>query len=107
MKSIHHVKELPFKDNYPRRYLSNKISSNSAGYFEYLLEDGNLLIGHRGDGAIKEMPTGIPHKQFDFLKFIERIDDLPKSLNNNEALFKWENYKRIRCTIEEAKEYLK
>lgn len=105
MKSIHHVKELPFTDN-PRRYLSNKITSNSTVYFEYLLGDGNLLIGHN-DGARGEMPTGTPHKHFEFLKFIERIDDLPKSLNNNEALFKWENYKRIRCTIEEAKEYLK
>lgn len=106
MKSIHHVKELPFTDNYPRRYLSNKITYNSTVYFEYLLGDGNLLIGHN-EGARGEMPTGTPHKHFEFLKFIERIDDLPKSLNNNEALFKWENYKRIRCTIEEAKEYLK
>lgn len=106
MKSIHHVKELSFLDIYPRRYLSNKITSNSTVYFEYLLEDGNLIIGHN-DGAREEMPTGIPHKHFEFLKFIERIDDLPKKLNNNEGLFKWENNTRIRCTIEEAKEYLK
>lgn len=105
MKSIHHVRELPFTDIYPRIHLSTNISSYNSVYFEYLLENGDLLIGHN-DGSSKSI-SGIPHKQFDFLKFIERIDDLPKLLNNNEALFKWENYKRIRCTIEEAKEYLK
>ena len=105
MKSIHHVKELPFTDIYPREQLSTKIDPDSSFYFEYLLENGDLLIGHN-DGEYLSLP-GTPHKQFDFLKFIERIDDLPKSLNNNEALFKWEDYKRIRCTIEEAKKYLK
>ena len=105
MKSIHHVRELPFTDNYTRRYLSTDIYSGSSIYFEYLLENGDLLIGH--NQGIYRSISGIPHKQFEFLKFIERIDDLPKTLNNNEALFKWENYKRIRCTIEEAKEYLK
>jgi hypothetical protein len=105
MKSIHHVREIPFIDRYPRKQLSTKIHPDSSFYFEYLLENGDLLIGHN-DGEYLSLP-GTPHKQFDFLKFIERIDDLPKSLNNNEALFKWENYKRIRCTIEEAKEYLK
>ena len=105
MKSIHHVKELPCTDNYTRIHLSTKIYSGSSIYFEYLLENGDLLIGHN-QGAYKSI-SGILHKQFEFLKFIERIDDLPKSLNNNEALFKWEDYKRIRCTIEEAKKYLK
>ena len=49
----------------------------------------------------------MPHKKFSCIRQIEDLRDLPNEIRHKEVLLKWENNTRIRCTIEEAKEYLK
>ena len=106
MKNVHWVREYEYSFGSIRRNLSTRLRHDSTFYFEYLLEDGNLLIGHN-DGSETEQPNGVPHKKFSCIRQIEDLRDLPNEISHKEVLLKWENNTRIRCTIEEAKEYLK
>lgn len=67
-----------------------------------LLEDGQLFMGDNTGTSVKK---GYPHREFKVREVITNIESLPTELRNNEALYKWENNTRIRCSIEEAKKY--
>jgi hypothetical protein len=67
------------------------------------LEDGQLFIGDNiGTSVVKK---GYPHREFKVREVITNIESLPTELRDNEALYKWENNTRIRCSIEESKKY--
>ncbi len=103
MKSVHLVEISTFSGNLSRRlYLRAVDGFRTTRYWEYVLEDGQLFIGCNTGTSFKK---GYPHREFKVREVITNIESLPTELRNNEALYKWENNTRIRCSIEEAKKY--
>lgn len=103
MKSVHLVEIITFSGNLSRRlYLRDVYTIHTIHYWEYVLEDGQLFIGCNTGTSYKK---GYPHREFEVREVITNIESLPTELRNNEALYKWENNTRIRCSIEEAKKY--
>lgn len=103
MKSVHLVEISTFSGNLSRRlYLRAVDGFRTTVYWEYVLEDGQLFMGDNTGTSVKK---GYPHREFEVREVITNIESLPTELRNNEALYKWENNTRIRCSIEEAKKY--
>ena len=103
MKSVHLVEISTFSGNLSRRlYLRAVDNIHTLVYWEYVLEDGQLFIGDSSGTFVKK---GYPHKEFEVREVITNIESLPTELRDNEALYKWENNTRIKCSIEEAKKY--
>lgn len=103
MKSVHLVEISTFSGNLSRRlYLRDVDNIHTIRYWEYVLEDGQLFMGDNTGTSVKK---GYPHREFEVREVITNIESLPTELRNNEALYKWENNTRIRCSIEEAKKY--
>jgi hypothetical protein len=104
MKSVHLVEISTFSGNLSRRqYLRAVDNIHIIYYWEYELEDGQLFIGDNiGTSVVKK---GYPHREFKVREVITNIESLPTELRDNEALYKWENNTRIRCSIEESKKY--
>lgn len=103
MKSVHLVEISTLSGNLSRRlYLRDVDNIHTIRYWEYVLEDGQLFMGDNTGTSVKK---GYPHREFEVREVITNIESLPTELRNNEALYKWENNTRIRCSIEEAKKY--
>lgn len=103
MKSVHLVEISTFSGNLSRRlYLRAVDGFRTTVYWEYVLEDGQLFMGDNTGTSVKK---GYPHREFEVREVITNIESLPTELRNNEALYKWENNTRIKCSIEEAKKY--
>ena len=103
MKSVHLVEISTFSGNLSRRlYLRDVDNIHTIRYWEYVLEDGQLFIGCNTGTSFRK---GYPHREFKVREVITNIESLPTELRDNEALYKWENNTRIRCSIEEAKKY--
>ena len=103
MKSVHLVEISTFSGNLSRRlYLRDVDNIHTIHYWEYVLEDGQLFIG---DSSGTSFRKGCPHREFKVREVITNIESLPTELRDNEALYKWENNTRIKCSIEEAKKY--
>ena len=103
MKSVHLVEISTFSGNLSRRlYLRDVDNIHTIRYWEYVLEDGQLFMGDNTGTSVKK---GYPHREFEVREVITNIESLPTELRDNEALYKWENNTRIRCSIEESKKY--
>lgn len=103
MKSVHLVEISTFSGNLSRRlYLRAVDGFRTTIYWEYVLEDGQLFMGDNTGTSVKK---GYPHREFKVREVITNIESLPTELRDNEALYKWENNTRIKCSIEEAKKY--
>ena len=103
MKSVHLVEISTFSGNLSRRlYLRDVDNIHTIRYWEYVLEDGQLIIGCNTGTFFRK---GCPHREFKVREVITNIESLPTELRDNEALYKWENNTRIKCSIEEAKKY--
>lgn len=109
MKSVHLVEISTFSGNLSRRlYLRDVDNIHTIRYWEYVLEDGQLFIGWNTGTSFKtgtSFRKGYPHREFEVREVITNIESLPTELRDNEALYKWENNTRIKCSIEEAKKY--
>lgn len=103
MKSVHLVEISTFSGNLSRRlYLRAVDGFRTTVYWEYVLEDGQLFMGDNIGTSVKK---GYPHREFEVREVITNIESLPTELRDNEALYKWEDNTRIKCSIEEAKKY--